>query len=359
MELALYDPSAGYYAGGKVRFGRAGDFYTNPTVSRLFGEAVARFLIPALRKMLRPMILELGPGDGHLARDVLNTLRAVAPDVYEDTRFVLLERSARLQDRQLLLLRDHQSLLLFIRGVAQLEPAEACVVIANEFFDAFPARRWRWSPRVFAEMMVSEHHGEFVWSSRSPEPAEIPPIVLRISEIVPAGTLDLPLGIPEFLSDLARRVGSGILLFFDYGDTALRLAAGFPEGTLRAQTRHAIPEDPLAEPGDRDLSVYVPIDLLLARDPREIAATGEPVLRTGPYGSPSAGWQFAYYPTQAEFLMKTTFPEVLKNVHSLPDGQERFQLQMQARTLVNPEGIGGAMFALALASPAFLSLLPI
>ena len=38
MDLALYDPRAGYYARAAQRSGRAGDFFTSVDVGPLFGE---------------------------------------------------------------------------------------------------------------------------------------------------------------------------------------------------------------------------------------------------------------------------------------------------------------------------------
>ncbi len=41
MELALYDPGDGYYASGKVRIGKQGDFFTNVSVGAFFGRILA------------------------------------------------------------------------------------------------------------------------------------------------------------------------------------------------------------------------------------------------------------------------------------------------------------------------------
>ena len=41
MELALYHPEHGYYAGGRARIGRGGDFFTNVSVGPLFGQLLA------------------------------------------------------------------------------------------------------------------------------------------------------------------------------------------------------------------------------------------------------------------------------------------------------------------------------
>ena len=41
MELALYDREAGYYASGRARIGKHGDFFTNVSVGPVFGEILA------------------------------------------------------------------------------------------------------------------------------------------------------------------------------------------------------------------------------------------------------------------------------------------------------------------------------
>lgn len=353
MQVALYDPQHGYYTSGNVRFGANGDFYTSPTVSRLFGEALARYLAPALRRMARPAIVEFGPGDGHLALDILNDLKMREPDLYDGTKYVLLERSPALQQRQSFLLRHHQSRLLFLEGIRQLDIPEF-TVIANEFFDAFPARRWRWRDGVFQEMMVGEKDGAFRWVPRRMNASEIPPIVYRVAQAVPSGTLDLPEGVSEFMAGLWTHAREALCLVFDYGDTAVRLASQFPEGTLRAQYQHRVTRDVFLDPGVRDLSVFVPIDLLL---PEDAPITSGSSIRTVEVAS-NGPLRYAYFSTQAEFLMKTTFPRVIENILAMRDSEEKFRLQMQASTLINLEGIGGAMFALVIASPAFHSFLP-
>ena len=42
MELALYCPNLGYYERTPDSVGRSGDFYTNVSVGRVFGELLAR-----------------------------------------------------------------------------------------------------------------------------------------------------------------------------------------------------------------------------------------------------------------------------------------------------------------------------
>jgi len=79
MRHCLTHPDYGYYCKGDV-FGREGDFVTSPEISQLFGEMVGVWCSVAYQKFPTPYkwnIVELGPGKGTLARDVLRALRDV------------------------------------------------------------------------------------------------------------------------------------------------------------------------------------------------------------------------------------------------------------------------------------------
>ena len=41
MEQALYHPQFGYYCSARKRIGRAGDYYTNVSVGKAYGEILA------------------------------------------------------------------------------------------------------------------------------------------------------------------------------------------------------------------------------------------------------------------------------------------------------------------------------
>ena len=78
MDLALYDPEAGYYAGGATGPGRHGDFLTAPEGHPIFGWAVARHLESVWAAIDRParfVVREHGAGSGALAAGILDGLR--------------------------------------------------------------------------------------------------------------------------------------------------------------------------------------------------------------------------------------------------------------------------------------------
>ena len=70
LEKALYEPKIGYY-NNRFPFGKDGDFVTSPTISNLFSEILAIWIISTWEKFEKPNIfnlVELGPGDGSLTK---------------------------------------------------------------------------------------------------------------------------------------------------------------------------------------------------------------------------------------------------------------------------------------------------
>src|SRR5437763_14736121 len=102
MELCLYDPELGYYSRDVERLGRAGDFYTSSDVHAVFGRLLARQFEEIWRVLGSPEqieVLELGPGRGLFARDVLDWSEKKFPDFFQALHYSLVERSAALRER--------------------------------------------------------------------------------------------------------------------------------------------------------------------------------------------------------------------------------------------------------------------
>src|SRR5262249_38289869 len=102
MELCLYDPELGYYSRDAEQFGRAGDFYTSSDVHAVFGRLLARQFEEMWRILGSPRqieILELGPGRGLFAQDVLAWAEKKFPDFFGALRYSLLEKSDSLREK--------------------------------------------------------------------------------------------------------------------------------------------------------------------------------------------------------------------------------------------------------------------
>src|SRR5580658_5051134 len=102
MEMCLYDPELGYYSRNAEQFGKAGDFYTSSDVHAVFGRLLARQFDEMWRVLGSPSqieILELGPGRGLFAQDVLAWSRKKFPAFFDAVRYSLAEGSPALRHR--------------------------------------------------------------------------------------------------------------------------------------------------------------------------------------------------------------------------------------------------------------------
>src|SRR4051794_5118521 len=116
MEMCLYDPEFGYYSRNAEQFGKAGDFYTSSDVHAVFGRLMARQFEEMWRVLGSPEqieILELGPGRGLFAQDVLDWSEKKFPEFFAALHYALAEQSPTLRARLQVTLARH-----FERGKA-------------------------------------------------------------------------------------------------------------------------------------------------------------------------------------------------------------------------------------------------
>ena len=257
--------NAHYYA-TRDPLGRGGDFTTAPEISQMFGELVGLCLADAWDRAGRPegaTYVELGPGRGTLATDALRAMRAAGlepPVEFVETSPVL----RRAQAERIAGARWHDDPTTLPEGGPLL-------VVANEFFDALPARQLVATTDGWRERMVTAKEDRFVPKAGRAVPAGAIPGPLRAA---PPGTiLETSPSSSAVVRLLAHRVASqgGIVLIVDYGHE--RTSAG---ETLQAVQRHGF-ADPWRDPGERDLTVHVDFEALAAAAADEGARTIGPV----------------------------------------------------------------------------------
>ena len=97
MNISLYDKKFGYYM-KKNPLGKNGDFIKSPLISNLFGEMLAIWCVAFWEHIGKPkkiLLVELGPGDGSLCKDLLKTFRQFK-NFYNSLEINLLEISDKL-----------------------------------------------------------------------------------------------------------------------------------------------------------------------------------------------------------------------------------------------------------------------
>jgi len=293
MGAALYAPGLGYYVSGARKFGAAGDFVTGPEMTPLFGRALSAQIAEVLAET-RGDIVELGPGTGRLAADVLAELasRDTLPASYR-----LLEVSPELRARQRAHLASQvPSLLPRVEWIEVLPERWRGTIVANEVLDAVPPhlivrREGSWFERGVAMNGRALALVDRPLSNRAlldAAQAAFPADGDYVSEINPAAQ--------ALARSLAQRCDAGALLLIDYGFPASEYYHPQRDGgTLMAHYRHRALADPLLLPGLVDLTAHVDFTAI-AR-----AAAG-------------AGMRIAGFTTQAHFLVNCGILDLLARV---------------------------------------------
>jgi NADH dehydrogenase [ubiquinone] 1 alpha subcomplex assembly factor 7 len=248
MADCLLHPDHGYYA-TRDPFGAGGDFTTAPEISQMFGELLGLCLAQAWLDQGAPApftLAELGPGRGTLMADLLRATQAV-PGFHAGAQVVLVEASATLRGIQRRTLGDHP--VTWADSVEAL-PEAPLFLIANEFFDALPIRQFTRHTGGWAETVVGLGEDRLTLG-RTP-PAPLAALDHRLSDTAPGDIVELcPAALPIMgrVGGLIARHG-GAALVIDYGGWQSR------GDTFQALQGHR-PVDPLAEPGQADLTAHV------------------------------------------------------------------------------------------------------
>jgi SAM-dependent MidA family methyltransferase len=266
MELALYDPTVGYYRSGQTRIGYADgtDFFTASTSGPVFGELVAAAGAALVR------VHGEGPG-----------------------AFVFVEIGAEPAAGVLAGVTHPFGAVRTVRVGEPIELSGRCVVFANELFDAQPCRRFVRRAGAWRELGVAGCAGRLV-------ELELGVVTETwLPEQAPEGyCFDAPRAAADLAARIAAQPWSGLFLTFDYGKSWPALAEETPAGTTRAYHRHTQSNDLLAYPGEQDLTCHVCWDWL--RD----------ALTRGGFAAPQLESQEAFFVRHAaEYLAAATAAE--------------------------------------------------
>ena len=334
MELALYAPGLGYYVAGASKLGGEGDFVTAPEISPLFGRTLAAQLAELLQRNPGD-VLELGPGSGAMAADVLAELHAL--DCLPG-RYLLLETSPQLVQHQRRTLQErHPRLKDRLQWLVALPDNFEGVVVANEVLDALPVHRVAWRENAIYELGVSWEK-TFVWSERPMRTGTLRDAAETIAAQLLRGETsqsrtgyvsEISLMAPALIRSLADALRKGTLLLIDYGFGRREYYhAQRAEGTFMCHYRHHAHDDPFFLPGLQDLTAHV--------DFTTVAEAGI-----------AAGLKLLGYTTQAQFLVNAGITRLLER-HSADPDPTRMALNAGAQKLLSPAEMGELFKVMAL-----------
>ena len=332
MELALYHPEYGYYGSGRARVGKEGDFFTSVSVGRIYGRLLASVCREVWERLDRPeafTIVEQGANDGSMATDILGALAEAGDSFNQAVRLIIAEPFPVNRDRQ------KQKLAGFtnVTWVPSLEelPTFTGIHLSNELLDAFPVDSVRWNGTAWDEECVSYHDGSLVWTTRPIQDPELHAEATKLPNHLTKGfRIEINRGIQTWLSTLHAKLNRGIILTVDYGQAGEdRYAPHRADGTLLAFKKHERFNDPLGEPGVRDITAQVDFTAL-ARSSREV------------------GFEILGYSDQHHFLIGAAEPW-LRSLGDFTEKSDAAKSDLRAlQALLNPGSMGMQFKAIAL-----------
>jgi SAM-dependent MidA family methyltransferase len=342
METCLYEPELGYYARPREQFGKSGDFYTSSDVHAVFGRLLARQFDEMWRVLGSPErfdLIELGPGRGLFASDVLDWSAKQFPEFAQALRYVLVEQSEPLRAGLRERLAEHIGAgRAKVRDSLEAAGAEApvpnetvergpegplyrpLILFANEFFDALPVDiiDHRGSVRV------AEERGRFIEQFVSPSSEDLDYIDRYSVHPEPGERVEVSLAALNWMDGIAQlfRNRTGFAMFIDYGYTREEQLAGRHRDTLMTYRQHRASASPYEAPGEQDITAHVNFTALRAR-------------------AVERGLNDIALLTQTQLLLgigeETQFADAFQEC-KLP--QERAKVALQLRHLLSPEEMG-------------------
>jgi SAM-dependent MidA family methyltransferase len=327
MQQALYAPYSGYYSSNTQKLGKYGDFITAPELTPLFGKTLANQCQQILSKFGSANILEFGAGTGQLCIDILCQLDSLQclPEKY-----TILEVSGNLRGRQEAHIKKTiPHLASRVQWLDRLPktPFQG-IILVNEVLDAMPVHRFMQTETGLLESHIQLDEQKNLCERFLPctnvklikhLDSLLPPIYPYLSEA--------NLYIDAWIQSCHNILEQGAVFIIDYGFN--RQEYYHPDryqGTLMCHYQHQAHSNPLAHPGEEDITAHV--------DFTHVAEAAY-----------NAGFSIAGFTNQAAFLLANG---ILQLLETIPSEKEKIFSTQALKQLLQPQEMGELFKVIAL-----------
>jgi SAM-dependent MidA family methyltransferase len=263
-----------------------------------------------------------------MASDILGEIAKSSDDFSRSAHFLIVEPFAVNQRKQ----RERLQSFPDVSWVTTLEevPEFTGIHLSNELLDAFPVDSLRWSGSVWEEeCVVLQEQGLRLVTRPIPDPA-LRAVAAKLPTGLPPGfRVEWNPGLSPWLATLHAKLQRGIILTVDYGQAGEdRYAPHRADGTVMAYRDHQRYNDPLPEPGLRDITAQIDFTTLAAE-------------------ARSIGFGLLGYSDQHHFLVGTAEPW-LRSLGDLTTASDAARGDLRSlQTLLNPGTMGRQFKAIA------------
>lgn len=263
MAQCLYHPEFGYYTTGDQRVGREGDFYTSISVGKCFGMILAHRIMAHATQLpaAAPLeLVEIGANSGQLACDILDTLAAEAPLLYQNIRYTICEPLADMRHIQAKRLTTHLEKIRHYSQQSEITPAiPHGILLSNELIDAFPVKRITKIDGAWMEQHVSTTAEGFCLTDKQIECSELLAFTRNLPlDLVDGYKTEFRPQLRDFAAACADCIERGLVITIDYGHIHSDYYSPHrTTGTLRTFHQHTAGEDPLSNIGAQDITAHV------------------------------------------------------------------------------------------------------
>ena len=340
MQACLYSPRGGFYSARGDRI--SAHFGTSATSHPVFGALIARQLEQMWQLLGEPPVfhvVEVGSGDGSLARSIADACRRMDPRFAEAIYYVGADyepgwamstgvspdwpdRTGAGTDSSG---SDTAPIMQGVRGagLGAFRNIVGCI-LCNELIDNFPVHRFAIEDGRVKEIFVTTSGDSFVAVLDEPSSPRIEARLAGLDLSLPEGYRgEVNLAMEDWISQVCRRWTAG--LCSPSTTASWRGNSTLPEnaqGTVVCFNRHAIGSDPYQDVGQQDITCQVDFTSLMELGER--------------HGMDTVG-----YARQREFLGHLGFREFLDALSTQGLSAARAELSRLAMmTLVDPDEYG-------------------
>ncbi len=293
MQACLYSPNGGFYAARGNRI--SAHFGTSATSHPVFGALIAWQLEQMWHLLGNPPVfhvIEVGSGDGALARSIVDAGRRMDPRFAEALYYVAADyepgwpqppehnpgRANGTGDQISSSSQDPIRRIQRIKteGLQAFRNLVGCV-LCNELIDNFPVHRFTVQGGRVKEVLVTLADGNLTEVLGEPTSPGIEERLNSLGLSLPEGYRgEVNLAMEDWTTQLSRALERGFVLTIDYGQLASDLySPQNAEGTLVCFNRHVISSDPYRDIGQQDITCQVDFTSLMELGERQgLAAVG-------------------------------------------------------------------------------------